>query len=119
MGMVEIVPKCVTLVPKKVVTADGDSTSEKIEVPIGYDSGVFMINIYAVSGTSPTLDVYILTEDFYSGNWFQIAQYLSITTTGQYPIIITKGLGKYLAVSWKVGGTTPSFTLSISAVLKR
>jgi len=100
-------------------TADGDSTASPKNVPSTYDSGIFMIDVSAVGGTSPVLNIYIVSKDGYSGNWFTIAEYLNISAIGQYPIIITKGLGTTLACVWKISGTTPSFTFSVTAILKR
>lgn len=106
------------LKPRSTETADGDTTGNPFYVG-DYDKAIIFINVFNVGGTSPTLDVYIVTKDWYSGNWFVIGSYKGITATGQYPIVIESGLGEWIAVVWKLGGTSPSFEFSVSAILKR
>lgn len=72
----------------------------------------------AASGTTPTLDVVI--EDSLDGvNWWPIGTFTQLTAAGQQVINITTPFADTVRVRWTIGGTTPSFTFSVTWVTDR
>jgi len=97
---------------------------------------IFFINVTAVSGSSPTLNILIQMVDPVSAGTAVIAQLTAnITGTGQYVLIVYPGatdvgvdlknpsiseaqdvpLPRTHNVRYEIGGTTPSFTFSVGA----
>lgn len=76
------------------------------------------LDITAVSGTSPTLDVYIEARNQYTGKYKVLFQQTGITTIGTYWFSINPMAWRYLRVRWTIGGTSPSFTFSVSGEFK-
>lgn len=72
------------------------------------------LNVTAVSGTTPTLDVVI--EDSLDGtNWNVIGTFAQDTAVGREVINVTTPFADQVRVRWVIGGTTPSFTFSVLA----
>ena len=86
---------------------------------------VMEVNVTAVSGTSPTLDIYVQTS--HNGETFMDASFLNTSTPLKFPQITAVGsyslqfeyYGLYLRLRWDIGGTTPSFTFSTSIILRK
>ena len=83
------------------------------------------IETASVTGTSPTLDITVETKDPVTGNWFTIVTFAQITTAttamndnaiATYGFLIP--LGQYCRLVYTIGGTTPSFTVTSTIVLK-
>ncbi|MCL8207184.1 MAG: hypothetical protein K6V97_03800 [Actinomycetia bacterium] len=81
------------------------------------------IDVTAVSGTSPTLN-FVLNRIGPNGNAYQIWAGAQITATGSQSASIGAGLttnvsfGATVELVWTVGGTSPSFTVTLSIVGK-
>lgn len=87
------------------------------------DSGVFsaygpastlraQLDVTAVSGTGPTLDVVL--EDALDGvNWNVIGTFAQKTGAGREVINVTAPFSDKVRARWTIGGTTPSFTFSV------
>jgi hypothetical protein len=73
-----------------------------------------VVNVTAASGTNPTLDLTLQESQDAGTTWNDIYQLQRITTTGTVtvPNMLLTGTRRW---KWTVGGTTPSFTLSIVA----
>lgn len=100
------------------VTENGDSYVTPINVK-GASEVVLFLDITAVSGTNPTLVVYLMTKDTISNKWFEIGKFdeVSSVTIDTTPII--QGLGSFLGCRWEIGGTdNPSFTFALNASIK-
>lgn len=77
------------------------------------------INITAVSGTSPTLNLFVdrLGAD---GIWYPIWSSTQQTAVGQVStsigagMLVAQGFGATVRLRWTIGGTTPSWTFSAS-----
>lgn len=71
------------------------------------------LNVTAITGTSPTLDVVI--EDSVDGgtNWNAIGTFTQKTAVIRDVINITTPFGSALRVRWTIGGTTPSVTFAV------
>lgn len=97
----------------------------------GPAKGVLLtLDITAVSGTSPTLDVKLQTKDPVSGKYVDMANtaaFAQKSATGTDTLIVYPGVtatanrsvSMALPKTWRlvytVGGTTPSFTFSVGA----
>lgn len=91
-------------------TASGDSGPQA-----GYGPAktlVVQVDVTAVAGTGPTLDVVV--EDTVDGtNWHQVASFGQRTAPGVDVVRITTPFAPTLRVRWAIGGTTPSFTFAV------
>jgi hypothetical protein len=104
-----------TILNAQAITSNGASSNIDIG---GYPYVFVFIYVSAVSGTSPSLNVYLNAYDEVSGQSVSIASVTNITATGTYYLTAT-GLGaRYVNVSWTVGGTSPSFTTTITLKAK-
>jgi len=99
------------------VTANGDSYATPIRVK-GASEIVLFLDITAVSGTDPTLIVYLMTQDTISGKWFPIGKFDAVSSPDLDITFIINGLGSYIACAWEVDGTNPSFTFALNASIK-
>ena len=82
----------------------GYSTAESIRAQLG---------VTAAAGAAPTLDVVI--EDTLDGtNWNVIGTFAQKTAVGREVINITSPFTDQIRVRHTIGGTTPSFTFSVS-----
>jgi hypothetical protein len=100
------------------VTESGNTSATPIKTE--YDKeAIIYLDITAVSGTNPTLDLTFKTYDPLSQKWYELASFNQKTATGQDVGYIEYGINERLAVFYVVGGTdTPTFTFSISVNLK-
>jgi hypothetical protein len=73
------------------------------------------IKVTAVSGTSPTLSVYIEGKFENTGDYKTLASQTGITATGTWFFTIDPNAFRYIRVRWVVGGTSPSFTFRVDA----
>lgn len=74
----------------------------------------FNVIVTAVSGTNPTLDVVVQESDDSGTNWYDIYQFPRITATGQYRSPLIPLTGNRIRYVRTVGGTSPSFTMSLN-----
>lgn len=92
---------------------------------LGYNSAAFSLEVGAVSGTSPTLDVKIQESADGSTGWADVsgAAFTQVTAANNSQILRVDGLGtsrkRYLRAVATIAGTSPSFTLSCVALLGR
>lgn len=82
----------------------------------------FYLDVTAVSGTAPTLDVTIQEKDPASGVYFDILTFTQATGVTSQRSNYGSGpgelLGKIIRFVATIAGTTPSFTFSLSMVGK-
>lgn len=104
--------------------------SKEFEIPKGSKGAKFFLNISAVSGTSPTCVVKIQEKDPISRSWVDVngAAFASKTTVNADTLEVYPGvtavanrrvsgvLSKTVRAVATIGGTTPSFNLSLAAV---
>ena len=115
------------LLPSATVTASGQSGP--FQVGDVFELLVF-VNVALVSGTTPTLNVFIDTSFDGDSTWTQVCASTQITAIGQQVFALGAGVaalngvasgipfGDTIRVRYALGGTTPSFTVAISAVGK-
>lgn len=78
---------------------------------------VVYVIVTAVSGTSPTLQVGI--QDSPDGvSWATAVTSAVISAPGTYRIVLSAPLGNHIRHVLTIGGTIPSFTFSIVAVVE-
>jgi hypothetical protein len=94
------------------VTANGNSETQTVDI---FGEGILLIDITAVSGTSPTLNVVV--ESFVGGQWVTIETLTQQTAAGKVVVKLTN-FGKQIRLRWTVGGTAPSFTFSSHFLVK-
>jgi hypothetical protein len=101
-----------TLVTSAARTASGDSgTLTGWGAP---DLARVQLDVTAVAGTGPTLDVVV--EDTLDGtNWHSVGTFTQAAAVGVQVINLSTPFADRLRVRWTVGGTSPSFTFSVLA----
>ena len=100
----------VALLPSSTVTSSGNTA----DIDVGrFICGEICLDVTAVSGTNPTLDVYIEGKDQLSGKYKVLFSQTGINAVGTYWFTITTLAFKYIRVRWVVGGSSPSFTFSV------
>ncbi len=74
----------------------------------------FIVNVSAVSGTSPTLVVRVQVQDPVSLGWVDLPGAVTgtISSTGA-TLLTVSNLPRTYRFAWTIGGTTPSFTFSV------
>lgn len=100
------------------VTASGNSGL----FGFGAQNAVFVLDITAAGGTTPTLDVIVEEYDQASDSYFTIdtfPQQTGVATVRRTVVGNTTPFGHLLRVSWTLGGTaSPNFTFTFSAHIK-
>jgi hypothetical protein len=98
------------------VTANGDSKSLAIDT-FSFKEANFYLKVTAKSGTSPTLNVSVIVYDPHTNDWYTLVSFTQKSDVGT-ELKTCSLVGKKIAISWTVGGTSPSFTFKVSAHLK-
>lgn len=105
-------------------SAVATSSNNSGDLPVDSFSELALdINITAVSGTTPTIQ-FIMERKGNDNNYYQI--YASASINSNQAISTSLGAGMAQSVSfgttarlrWVIGGTTPSFTFSVSLIGK-
>jgi len=105
----------------QVITATGNST-DLIDALGAFNLGAdqvprFILNVSAVSGTSPTMTLNLVGADdsAFSTNKVTIGSITTqITAVGNYRIPVANVARKrYYRLEYTIGGTTPSFTVTL------
>lgn len=98
-------------------TATGNGTGVDLN---DYDGDVvFILDSAAGTGTSPTLDVTVeASADNSTFAAVSGAAFTRVTTTaGRQKLVINHDdVARYVRIVYTIGGTTPSFTFSVTAV---
>lgn len=108
-----------TILPSAARTTSGDTNSTPTIVG-KYKEAIAFIDVTAVSGTVPTLDVKFQTQDPVSLKWFDLTSLTFTQKTAVATEMKTQSslLGSKLRCAYIIGGTTPSFTFSVGLILK-
>ena len=97
-------------------TTNGQSAS----LDLGdFDDLIVYLNITAIGGTSPTLDVKLQSSDD-GTDWFDLPNgaFAQKTATGKAVLQYSSNFGRYVRVDYIIAGTTPSFTFEVDVVPK-
>lgn len=100
----------VTLAASSTQTTSGTGSSVDLTAP--YSALWVRLQVTAVSGSSPTLQ--LIVEHSSDNSFFRThTTQTAVSTTGVTEFAVA-GLDRYVRVRWVVGGSTPSFTFSVS-----
>lgn len=96
---------------------------------------IFVLDVTAASGATPTLDVTIVTLDHVgaeediiatfaqktgvAAEWIYNLDVDGLRTANATSKVVLKKLGNFIKVKWTIGGETPSFTFTVSAIFKK
>jgi hypothetical protein len=73
--------------------------------------------VTSVSGTSPTLDVYIEGRYDQTGDYEVLLQRTGVNATGNYFMGQVDNLVfRNIRIRWVIGGTSPSFNFTVTAM---
>lgn len=102
----------------QAVTATGAGSA--VDLANGVNSTNAILEVGAVSGTTPTLDVKLQESDDNS-TWSDIAggAFTQVTAATQRQVIRVLRSKRYCRGYATVGGTTPSFTLSLEILAQK
>ena len=104
--------KSAVSVYKGTVTASGNS----VDIDVSPFTVIELeLKVTSVSGTTPTLSVYIEGKFENTGDYKPLAGQENITAVGTWFFTINPCAFRYLRVRWVVGGTSPSFTFGVYA----
>jgi len=82
-----------------------------------YRSIRFLLKVISVSGTSPTLDVFIEGKYEQTGDYEVLLQRTGVTANGTYFMgQIDNLVFRNIRVRWVIGGTSPSFNFTVTAM---
>lgn len=104
-----------------VLLASGARTTSgnSADIDVGrFICGEICVDVTAVSGTNPVLNVYIEGKDRYTGKYKVLFAHENITSVQTIWDTITTLPFSLLRVRWTVSGTSPSFTFSVSGEFK-
>jgi hypothetical protein len=94
-------------------TANGNSASALTNA--SGRNAHFIVNVSAVSGTTPSLTVRVQTQDPVSSNWVDLPSAASSAiTTVSTNLFTVSNLPRTYRLAWTITGTTPSFTFSVA-----
>ena len=94
-------------------TANGSATGIDC---LTYCRGSLLVRVTNISGTTPTLDV-IVESSQDDSNYVEILRFDRVTELGSQWRHI-QGFGRYVRVSWVLGGTSPNFTFEVKGTMK-
>ena len=96
-------------------TVTGSGNTINIDVS-SYGSVRVEVRVASISGTTPSIDVYIDGLFEGSGDWEPLLSKTGITATGSYFLgQIDNNVFRYIRVRWIVSGTSPSITFGVYA----
>lgn len=109
----------ITLAATAARTATGQGSAVDVRQLIG--PARFLLDCAAGTGTTPTLTVAIQDSADGSTGWATVASFTQVTTTdAQRDLAVdVRSTRGFLRAQWTIGGTTPSFTFSVSGVAFR
>jgi len=93
------------------VTASGSTADIDVS---DFSAMEIVVKVTAVSGTTPSLSVYIEGKFAATGDYKPLVYVENITSTGIWYLTITQLIFRTIRVRWVVGGTSPSFTFTVA-----
>jgi hypothetical protein len=94
------------------VTANGNTADIDVSTVSALE---LLLKVTAVSGTNPTLSVYIEGKFEATGDYKPLVYQENITATGIWYFTINPCVFRYIRVRWSISGTSPSFTFGVYA----
>ena len=106
-----------TPIPSAARTASGVHNLDSLAAD--WDTMTLYIDVTAVTGTTPTLDVVYEVADA-QGNWYTHTSFTQATAATTELKVVTPPIGIRSRLSWTIAGTdTPTFTFTVDADVKR
>jgi hypothetical protein len=100
------------------VTASSNNSATPLRTKHGKEAIIYL-DITAVSGTNPTLNLTLKIQDSITEKWHTLATFTQKTSVGTDIGYIQYGIGEEMALYYTVGGTsTPTFTFSVNVGIK-
>ena len=96
--------------------ANGDTHSSYIISK--YGEGIVFLEITAASGSSQTLDIIVQIQNPMTGTWHKTGDFSQKTSIGNDVGYVGYGVGEKMAISYTLGGNSPSFTFTVDIVFK-
>lgn len=98
-----------------VASAARTATGSSPAVEVGALAALrgLLLDITAASGTSPTITVAVETSSD-SATWYTVGSFAQRTGVASERKSFS-GLDRFVRLTWTIGGTTPSFTFSVTA----
>lgn len=103
----------VTFLPAAARTTSGNSGAFNL---YDHDELLVFLNVTGASGSSPTLDVKVQTQDP-AGEWYELESFTQKTEAGKEARAVTC-FGENIRIAYIIGGSSPSFTFGVTAVAK-
>jgi hypothetical protein len=95
-------------------TSSGNTSDINVSI---YSSIRFLLKVTAVSGTNPTLDVYIEGRYDQTGDYEVLLQRTGVNANGTYFMGQVDNLVfRNIRIRWVIGGTSPSFNFTVTAM---
>ncbi len=97
--------------------ANQASTSQLLD---GFEEAVILINVTAIAGASPTVDLDVEVSDDET-NWYKLQDVPQLSAVAKAPAVQVTNFGKYLRLNDPAvpgGSSTPSITLTAVIVAK-
>ncbi len=97
------------ILPLAARAADGTA---EMTGAAGFDSARIQLEVTAVSGLTPTLDVFVEDSVDAGATWNPVTTFTRRTDAGREVVSLTRPFADRLRLRWVLGGTTPSFTFA-------
>jgi hypothetical protein len=94
------------------VTTNGNTADIDVS---NFSAMEIALRVTSVSGTSPSLSVFIEGRFEATGDYRVLASQTGITSTGVWFFTINPLIFRYIRVRWAVSGTNPSFAIQVVA----
>lgn len=104
-------PLAITLHASGAETTTGQGTA--VDIGALRRAARLVLDVTAVSGTSPSLEVQLQTSEKGTGGWTLVDTISSIAAEGRREWHVAR-LAQFVRVVWVITGTTPSFTFTLS-----
>ena len=116
--------KAISVMKPAAVTATGASTGVSVKELL--DDAMAILDVGAVAGTNPTLDLVIQSSDAVGGTYTTIATFGQVTAATKIGAVRVNLGGqnsgsveqKFVRASYTIAGTNPSFTISVILLVK-
>jgi len=100
------------------ITVTSSGSSRVYGEFVGFSHAIILVDVTAVSGSSPTLDLKLEGYNELADKWHTAATIPQITTTGLLePVDVELKFIEY-RLTWTVGGSSPSFTFTCHAIAR-
>ena len=104
------------------IASAGTTVTKEFRELSNFENAAFFLDVTAISGTTPTLDVTIQVQDPISNKWSTLATFpqqtaVTAASPGRPPVLSALPGVNYRA-QFVVGGTGPSVSFSLGVVLR-